>query len=628
MESKKNSKILFLILAILLLVIFILFSISVFHYKIIGKFRDHAFQNVKEVQNLYSKSLKSKQEDLLDMLEAQSRYFDNIDLSDEVAVKKAIMSTKGIGSFKQIAVADKDGTCINYKGKVLSNVYNKAYFFDTIKTGIPQISNRIDVDENLEPILTLTYPIKRGRTVEAVIIGTISYKVLSDIFSIPVFDGESYIYIVEKDGNIILCNKDKTRSLYNIDIYTYLMNGVYDSEAAKLNKMQYDLKHNKSDYLMLSGKNGTKVFTYIPLNNNDWYIISVLPFSYIVRKQKEVSTIVFIFLGIIIFTVFAFVFLIFKTFRKVISVQKDNERLIFANNQNQAVIFEFDGQKGILSFSGETKFLLGTDKNQYTIEEVREQFYKRIHKDDYSVTQQFKDAANDKLQGFSTEFRYRCFTNDEFIWLRMTGSSITSSDGKSKKFIGTINNVNAQVLHEQELKSIAERDKLTGLLNKAAMEQNVREIFAHDTTGLKYALFVIDLDNFKKVNDMLGHLVGDMAIIDAGKKLSLIFSEKDYIGRFGGDEFCILLCLSESIGKETIKRIIMEKANSLNAFLREDYFDEKTIISVSASVGISIYPEDGTTYEELFKHADEALYEIKQRGKNGYKFYKGNNIKL
>ena len=199
MESKKNSKILFLILAILLLVIFMLFSISVFHYKIIGKFRDHAFQNVKEVQNLYSKSLKSKKEDLLDMLEAQSRYFDNIDLSDEVAVKKAIMSTKGIGSFKQIAVADKDGTCINYKGKVLSNVYNKAYFFDTIKTGIPQISNRIDVDENLEPILTLTYPIKRGRTVEAVIIGTISYKVLSDIFSIPVFDGESYLYIVSKD---------------------------------------------------------------------------------------------------------------------------------------------------------------------------------------------------------------------------------------------------------------------------------------------------------------------------------------------------------------------------------------------------------------------------------------------
>ena len=156
------------------------------------------------------------------------------------------------------------------------------------------------------------------------------------------------------------------------------------------------------------------------------------------------------------------------------------------------------------------------------------------------------------------------------------------------------------------------------------MEQQARAVLEQASEDQKCALFIIDLDNFKKVNDTLGHLVGDMAIVDAGKKLSLIFSEKDLISRFGGDEFCVLLRFRKNLSTETITNIITEKAQNLCTFLHEVYFDDNTAISVSASVGIAFFPENGSNYNELFDAADSALYKVKANGKNGYKFFEKN----
>ena len=103
----------------------------------------------------------------------------------------------------------------------------------------------------------------------------------------------------------------------------------------------------------------------------------------------------------------------------------------------------------------------------------------------------------------------------------------------------------------------------------------------------------------------------------------MIFTERDYISRFGGDEFCILLRFKEDTEKSVVKKIIKDKAKNLCKFLSEDYFDDKNTVSVSASVGISLYPEHGKDYETLFKNADAALYEVKQGGKNGYRIYDG-----
>ncbi|MBB5226938.1 diguanylate cyclase [Treponema ruminis] len=615
--SSRNTKI---ILLVFVLVALVTASLFVFRLKTLNIMSNTSLQNISEIQAMYAQTLQTKFADQMSMLEAQARYFENIDLNNDEALKKTIVRTKGIGDFKKIGIVNKSGATTSTEGKNLSNIYNKPYFFDAIKSGKPQISNRIEVDENLDPILTLIYPIKQENSVKAAIKGTLSYDVLKNLFAVSLFSGESYMYIISADGNVILCNRDKKRNLYNINIYDLIKNAAKGESEYVSSKMRADILKSHSNFMTFSAKDSYKLFAYSPLGINNWYIISVIPYSYIVQKQAAIVFWVYVLLGVIAFTISMFIFLLYGLFKKNTSIEKDNERLTIANAQAQTLIFEYDVPRHQITFSGDTQFILGTEQKVYPIDFIRAEYYKRIHNDDKKVMTELKRTIENALSEFTGEFRYKNFTDNEYIWLRISGSLIDKEDGSGKKFIGTITNVNSQVLHEQELKSIAERDKLTGLLNKAAMEQHSRNILTGDNKQ-RSVLFIIDLDNFKKVNDTLGHLIGDMAIVDAGKKLSLIFSEKDFISRFGGDEFCILMRFSKNLSDEEISRIIIEKAQNLCIFLREDYFDEKTVISVSASVGIAFYPENGSNYEELFAAADSALYKVKESGKNGYRFF-------
>lgn len=187
------------------------------------------------------------------------------------------------------------------------------------------------------------------------------------------------------------------------------------------------------------------------------------------------------------------------------------------------------------------------------------------------------------------------------------------------KFIGNLVNVNAQVMHEQELKTQAETDLLSGLINKVTMEKRVSKFISENKNSSFGAFFIIDLDNFKQVNDKLGHAYGDQAICDTANKLTLVFSERDFIGRIGGDEFCVFMCPKSTV--KDAKELVEEKANTLREVLAEDYTDGETSIHVTPSIGISFFPEHATSYKDLFKKADTALYTVKNSGKNNFTFY-------
>ncbi|MCR4579425.1 MAG: diguanylate cyclase [Treponema sp.] len=616
MKITRRLKNTFILALVPLLVITTIFSIIFFHRKVSQILRSTVLTSLTEVQELYKITLKEQFDDQFSMLEAQARYFEDTNLDDEEELKRIISSTKGIGAFKKVAVANERGVCTNYTGESLSNITTKSYFKNTFLTMQPQVSDKIELDDNLQPSLTLTYPLKMNNKIKAMIIGTLPYKALQNQFSLSLFSGQNYFYIISHDGNIILSNREKNKSLYNIDIYEYLMKNSKDSDA-EIMEMHKDIIRGNSGFIDFKGLDTDKIFAYSPLGMNEWYIISVIPSSYINDQKVAFSNMVLKLLLEIALSIGILIFLMGSLLRRNSSVEKDNERLTIATHQNQALIFEYDIQKKLIEFSGDTGFILGTDKKTLSPELAKTEYFKRVHEDDNSVLELLQDSISGKNSDFLGEFRYLNF-NNEYIWVRMTGSLIYKEDLSPAKFIGSINNVNAQMVHEQELKSIAEIDSLTTLLNKSAMQKHTSEYLTEKKEDALCALFMLDLDNFKMVNDTLGHMAGDMAIKDAAKKLSLIFSEKDYISRFGGDEFCILLRVNENIGEETFMRLVNEKAQNLCLFLQEKYFDEKNSVDVSASVGIALCPKNGKTYDELFTCADEALYRVKQKGKNGY----------
>lgn len=168
---------------------------------------------------------------------------------------------------------------------------------------------------------------------------------------------------------------------------------------------------------------------------------------------------------------------------------------------------------------------------------------------------------------------------------------------------------------EQELVRRAETDSLTGLLNRAAYLKKVKDVLEYEHNAEKYhALFILDVDNFKKLNDECGHYVGDQFLIQVAEGIKRCFRNTDIIGRLGGDEFLILM--RHTPGNE----ITQKNANRLRDTLNE-ICNLYHIPELAVSIGISNYPIDGTTFEDLYQNADEALYRAKKSGKNKIEFY-------
>jgi diguanylate cyclase (GGDEF)-like protein len=128
-------------------------------------------------------------------------------------------------------------------------------------------------------------------------------------------------------------------------------------------------------------------------------------------------------------------------------------------------------------------------------------------------------------------------------------------------------------------------------------------------------LMFIDFDDFKKVNDNHGHLLGDKVLTHVIKSIKGVFTEGEIIGRIGGDEFVVFM------GNIEDDEAALHKAKALIEALSTAYVDGYCHISISGSVGIASYPQDGLHYEQLIQCADRALYYVKNRGKNNYMFY-------
>lgn len=168
----------------------------------------------------------------------------------------------------------------------------------------------------------------------------------------------------------------------------------------------------------------------------------------------------------------------------------------------------------------------------------------------------------------------------------------------------------------RELKEQAETDLLTDLYNKVATENKIKEYLANEGKNKKSIMFVLDIDNFKKINDTMGHAFGDEVLSTLGHQLKSEFRINDIIGRTGGDEFIILL---KDLKDDAA---LTREANRVATFFKNFKVGEYTKYSATASIGVVEIPNDGTDFDTLYKQADKALYLAKKRGKNQMAFYK------
>lgn len=212
------------------------------------------------------------------------------------------------------------------------------------------------------------------------------------------------------------------------------------------------------------------------------------------------------------------------------------------------------------------------------------------------------------------ECRHKLFS-EESRWYHIALSSISDMDGYVTRIVGRMLDIQDQKMKEMELTQKAERDSLSGLYNKGAVTDLITESILKSGVDTIHALMIVDLDNFKSVNDTKGHLAGDQLISQVGYRLIETFKGYDIIGRVGGDEFVVFMKDIETIANADIL------ATKLLKELQEPYQLSKGEVSLTCSIGISVYPYHGVNYQELFDKADKAMYFIKDNGKNSYRIY-------
>ncbi len=173
---------------------------------------------------------------------------------------------------------------------------------------------------------------------------------------------------------------------------------------------------------------------------------------------------------------------------------------------------------------------------------------------------------------------------------------------------------------EKRIKHMAYYDDLTGLPNRVYLHDRIQQAIAHaERNNTRLAVMILDLDHFKKINDSLGHPVGDALLIEVAHRLKQCVRKEDTVARLGGDEFIILQSDFES--RESAINHISHIANQLHDALKVHYTVSEHTLMITTSCGIAIYPDDGETAEQLIKHSDTALYKAKEHGRDGYQFF-------
>ena len=233
------------------------------------------------------------------------------------------------------------------------------------------------------------------------------------------------------------------------------------------------------------------------------------------------------------------------------------------------------------------------------------QFYERF------TSENLKDIFASGKTYMSFEYQ-RLLSNEEARWVHNEVRFLTDVESGHLCIMLIAKDIDTEKEEEQKLMVAARMDKMTMLLNRETTMEEIRKILLEEAEK-QHVLYMIDMDNFKCLNDTLGHMAGDEFLVELATAIKKCFRESDIVGRIGGDEFFVFM-------KNTPSHMVMErKAQELLEAVRTVSAGYPTI-PLSGSIGISVFPQNGNTLEELYNQADVALYEAKRKGKNQYIF--------
>lgn len=257
--------------------------------------------------------------------------------------------------------------------------------------------------------------------------------------------------------------------------------------------------------------------------------------------------------------------------------------------------------------------IFGIDKNFHR---TVESWINLVHPDYRAEMLAYLSEIIEQRRPFNREYQIVGENYDAVRWVHGKGRIEYDVNDAPIRMVGTIQDITDRKKYEEQLLYQANYDMLTGLPNRNLLNDRLSQIIAaREPNHSFYALMLMDLDNFKYVNDTLGHPAGDLLLIEVSRRIQAVVRKSDTVARLGGDEFVV--CPGNTGSSEDAARV----AEQILATFKDPFLTEGREIFLTASIGIVVYPNDGDSINQLLQHADVAMYHAKHLGKNNFQFF-------
>ncbi len=298
-----------------------------------------------------------------------------------------------------------------------------------------------------------------------------------------------------------------------------------------------------------------------------------------------------------------------KKMEEEVRQSEEKYRLITENTTDMISVIDREGNFLYLSPSHET--VLGYDIRNVGVNNL----LAWIEEEDREIMVEAIQHTFSARKSRQIEYRLRTF-EQKCIWVETTITPVMSESGNVRKLVLVCREITERKKSEQTIHHLAYHDTLTDLPNRRLFVQYLsKELNQAKRIGSKLAVLFLDLDRLKDINDTWGHDVGDLILLEASKRLKSCTRKHDMVARLGGDEFTMVL--PNITGRDEVEGIVFR----LQSELRKPLEVAGQSFTLSMSIGIAMFPEDGEQTDDLLKRSDTALYVVKSRGRNGYEFF-------
>lgn len=618
MRKKGKEKYMYVLLSAFGVVVFIAFTLSGFYSDIQKRVYQRQIDNMKNLSMQGSAVVEKDLEGHINTLYSLAEFLDekNFSTRDNIERLGDFLQKREIG-FQRLGIADAQGNARVTNGETL-NISDRDYFKICMKEkhGATEIRESALIDK---PICIISVPVlgEKGESI-GIIYGIIEIEAFQIYDNTILEDRQQYIQIIDMDGNYIM--KEASNLIGKRDnIFEGL--SYVDSQLSS-EEIRTRINNEMQVYTEITDGKSSEIVYFTPLKLNDWCVVTVLNRSEITEAvdfilSNDVYMVIF---KVAVAVVLLCLVILRFSWQKRRQIEKYNEQLMFeekivriAAEKSGFIIMGYTVRTKQLRFINNT--LLEIQFPQL-LDNAPVEFMKLIHGDQLLRDQVERIFDSMEHETGKREFYLCVHKGGREFYLRIQLTSLTGSRGEPSHCIGVIEDVTEAF----KLRERADRDSLTGLYNRKRAEEIIENCLKtmQRREGDVHACMILDLDNFKTLNDTLGHQMGDRALQDVAKILRQHFRDYDIVCRLGGDEFLVFM---KNIPRNVVGRNITSLLRKLNL----TYDDGEKFVQITASAGIVLVSDTNCDFGQLYCRADKALYEVKHSNKNNFRIFEQEN---